>query len=789
MHPIWTLLRCAVAASLVFFLAAWAMSASAQPVPTSQPMQPSQPKALALDAGEKLVLDGRLDEPAWRRAPVHERFVQFLPTDRQPPPAGYRTTVQIVAQADALVIGVRAYDPSPQDIRAPLTRRDQVRRDQDFIAVLIDAVGDRRAAQFVRVNAAGVIADGMYIAAGDSEDFAPDFDVDAAAARLEDGYSVELRLPFIALRYPHDAARPPEGGMPEADGRRLPVAGGAPWRLMVARSVPRESSMLLLSAPLTKDGMSFIAELQIIEGLEAAAERARHQSLLMLRPELTLRNTRERIDNRLVREENRASLGADIKWRPRADWVLDATLNPDFSQVELDAPQLAGNTRFALSVPEKRPFFLESTDVIDQPIAGFYSRSVTDPRYGLRATWRAPKADATALTLRDEGGGLVLRPGAFGTGVFAQDGASQATLLRARRHDGALTSGALLSDRDYGARGRNTVAGADVYWSPSAQDQLRARLIGSRTTAGFDTQGQATRSAAENGHWLELRWNRRSDRWIVNADFDDIAPRFRNDNGFVDQAGVRRFEGELIRRWGEVSALGIDTHEFETYLWTEQVAARADAVGGVAQGQTVERRWHPGIWFAGPRNSEGWAQLRFDAERVRPGGRLHPTRGAGAQLGWNPAPWFTRLTIELTGGERVDVEADRLGRGADGFIEAIVRGQVGGFGVESEQKLQAGFIDRSGQRVLTDSAARWLGVLHLSARDSLRVVWQAGRYRRAADAALGIAAAREDTRVWSLVFQHRVGLGRNLSVGATRATTQPGRQRKDEVFVKAALVL
>jgi Domain of unknown function (DUF5916) len=756
MHPIWTLLRCAVVASLVFFFAAWATSSFAQP------------HAFAL-GNDKLTLDGRFDEPAWQRAPVHERFVQYLPTDKQPPPAGYRTTVQVLAQDDALVIGVRAYDPSPQDIRAPLTRRDQVRRDQDFIAVVIDAVGDRRAAQFVRVNAAGVIADGMYIAVGDSEDFAPDFDVEAAAARLDDGYSVEVRLPFIALRYPHE--------------------GGAPWRLMIARSVPRASSTLLLSAPLTKDGLSFIAELQVIEGLEAAAERARHQSLLMIRPELTLRSTRERSAGALLREETKASLGADIKWRPRADWVLDATLNPDFSQVELDAPQLAGNTRFALSVPEKRPFFLESTDVIDQPIAGFYSRSVTDPRYGLRATWRAPKADATALTLRDEGGGIVLRPGAFATDVFAQDGASQATLLRARRHDGEFTSGVLFSDRDYGARGRNTVAGADAYWSPSAQDQLRARFVGSRTSAGFDSQGKATRTADADGHWLQLRWNRRTDDWIVNADLNDISPRFRNDNGFVEQAGVRHFEGELIRRWGERSALGVTAHEFETYLWTEQVVTRDDPGAGIDGGQVVERRWHPGIWFAGPLNSEGWAHVRLDAERVRPGGRLHPTRGASAQIGWNPAPWFTRLTMELNAGDKVDVEADRVGRGADGYVEAIVRGAVGGFGVESEQKLQAAFIDRGGQRVLTDGAARWLGVLHLSARDSLRVVWQAGRYRRAADAALGIAAAREDTRITSLVFQHRVGLGRNVSVGVTRATTQPGNERKDEIFVKAAVAL
>jgi hypothetical protein len=510
---------------------------------------------------------------------------------------------------------------------------------------------------------------------------------------------------------------------------------------------------------------------------------------LLLRPELTVRATRDSAAGRPTRREREVALGADIKWRPRADWVLDATLNPDFSQVELDAPQLAGNTRFALSVPEKRSFFLESTDVIDLPIEGFYSRSVTDPRYGLRATWRAPAADATALTLSDDGGGLVLRPGPFATEVFAQDGRSQASLLRARRHDAALTSGVLLSQRDFGARGRNAVAGGELTWSPSAQDQIRGRALASRTSAGFDAQGDAVAIAAEQGHWLELRWNRRNEQWIVNADVDDISPRFRNDNGFVDQAGVRRFEGELIRRWGERSLGALQAHEFETFLWTQHVRAHADAATGVLREQTVARRWHPGIWFAGPLNSEGWVQVRLDGERVRAGGRLHPVRSLAAQYGLNPAPWFTRLTMELNVGRRVDVEADRPGHGADGFVEATLRGSIAGIGVESEQKVQAAVLNRDGRRVLTDSAARWLGVVHLSSRDSVRLVWQAARYRRAADDALTIAQARDDSRALSLVIQHRVGLGRNVSLGATRARIEPGAQRKDEVFFKAALAL
>lgn len=734
----------------------------------------ANPRAVSLAAGESIQLDGRLDEPVWQSAPVHDSFVQFLPIDRQPPPAGYRTTVQVLAETDALVIGIRAFDPSPGEIRAPLVRRDQVRRDQDFVAVMIDAVGDRRAAQFVRINAAGVIADGVYIAAGDNEDVAPDFDVEAAVQRLPDGYSVELRLPLLSLRYPHD--------------------GGAPWRLMVTRSVPRASSMLLVSAPLTKDGLSFIAELQVVEGLEALIERARHQSLLTLRPELTVRSTRERIGAQPVLRDTVLTLGAELKWRPRADWVIDATFNPDFSQVELDTPQLAGNTRFALSVPEKRAFFLESTDLIDLPLAAFYSRSVTDPRYGLRATWRAPRADATAWTLADDGGGQVLRPGAFATEVFAQDGRSQASLLRARQHHGTeLSVGALLSRRDYGSgRGGNDVAGGDVLWLPGAQDQFRLRGLASRTSAGFDAQGKLVEGASENGHWLEARWNRRTNDWIATVILNDVSPRFRNDNGFVEQSGVRRAEFELVRRWGEVNApamLGFSAHEFETYSWLQQVDTLDDPAQGVAGHQTVSRRWHPGIWWVGPLNGEGWVQARLDAERTRPGGRLHPTTGWAAEYGFNPAPWFTRARAKLSGGERVDVQADRVGRGAEWQLEAKLRSTLGGLGIESEQQLQQSFIKHDGARALVDSAAQWLGVVHFSARDSLRAVWQATRYRREADAAASLLAESASSRTVSLVFQHRVGIGRSLAVGLSRQRNEPGGEQRDELFVKAAFAL
>ncbi len=732
----------------------------------------AQPRAWPLGHGEHIVLDGRLDEPAWARAPVHDAFVQYRPVDRQPPPEGYRTTVQVLVQDDALVVGIRAFDPRPSEIRGPLVRRDQVRRDQDFVAVVIDATGDRRSAQFLRVNAAGVLADGMYLADGDVEDFAPDFDFDAAAHRMPDGYAVEVRLPFMALRYPY--------------------RGGLPWRLMVARSVPRESGTLLLSAPLTQDAATFIAELQVVGGLSDLESRVRDRGLLTIIPEFTLRSVREH-DGPRTESSRRASVGADIKWRPRADWVFDATLNPDFSQVELDEPQLAGNTRFALSVPEKRPFFLESTDVLDLPLAAFYSRSVTDPRHGLRATWRASDADATALTLRDRGGGTVLLPRPFDTGEVVQVGPSQASLLRARLHRGDAQSrwslGALLSDRDYGQGRGNRVVGADLGWYPSAETRWHLQALTSSTTALFDDEGKPVLTPNIDGHRWELGWFHRSPGWNLTADAGATSGGFRNDNGFVEQAGVRFLQTEIIRRFGETviapfgAGSGMTAYELETYLRLRQAQTTS--------GQTIEQVVHPGLWLLAARDTEAWVEARFDARRVQATGPLRHTRVLAGSYSVNPAPWFTRLTLELSHGDRIDMDprVDRVGRGSEWMVEAKLKGRMGRFGLESEARMAAGTIDSPrGGRALADRTARWLAVVHANARDSLRFLWQGQWVDRETDPASGIALAeRYRQRSASLVFQHRFGPGRSLSIGASRATTTDEPARR-EVFVKSALV-
>ncbi len=717
-------------------------------------------------------IDGRLDEAAWHQAPVFDAFQQFLPEDRQP--ARWRTTVQLLVDDDALIFGLRAYDDAPALIRAPLTRRDQVRRDQDFVAVLIDPVGLRRSAQFVRINAAGVLADGVFTADDDVEDFAPDFELQAAVQRLDDGYSVELRWPLAALRFAAE--------------------GAADWRLMVTRSVPREASHLLVSAPLSSEALSFIAELQPLGGLAPLLARARERSFWTLRPELSWRDSRSPDAPR----KRQLSLGAELKWRPRADWVIDATLNPDFSQVELDRPQLAGGSRFALSVPEKRPFFLESSDIVGlgnpdeeegrRALPAFHSRAIADPDWGLRASWRGAGAQATWLSLRDAGGGQVLRPHAYGTEVYQDRLASQASFARTRMHLEAMGLGALAGLRQRSDGARSAVLGAEAAWRLGEQDQLRGQWLLSRNSSGFDAEGLPQRQAAESGQRGWLLWQHRSETWSRSLLYEQISPRFANDLGFVAQSGFRRVEVQLARRLGGQLAspwAALPLYELEAQLRLQQTRSLADARHGVAAGELIEQRLQPGFWLTSARNSELYGHLGLDRQRARAGGRLHSLRTLTLGAGSNPAPWLAWLGAEVETGRRLDAEVDRVAAGRWYLLEAKLRWALpAGLWLELEPLLERGFVraEQGGARAYSEAAAQLLSVLHLGPRDSLRAISQRSHYRRAGPAS-GPHSVDERQRSDSLMFQHRRSLAQSLSLGWSRAD-EAGGERRRELFVK-----
>ncbi len=723
-------------------------------VATAQPAIQAQRLLL----GEQLVLDGTLSHPAWQRAAAFERFVEKDPdTGAQP---RHATRVRVLFDALAVYVGIDALDDRPDQIRAPLVRHDGVNRTQDFVVVYIDAIGQRQSAQFFRVNAAGSTADGMHTAADDNEDFSPDFDYDAATARHAGGWTAVLRIPFASLRF---ASAPGLAGDAVAD---------QPWRIMVGRRVPREHFHLYTSVLVPREAPSFIATLQPLAGVRLP-ERAQ---FLTLRPSLTWRGERLREPvpgaGTTARGSNSVQASLDLKWRPLSELVVDVTLNPDFSQVALDVPQLAGNSRFALSFPETRPFFFESSDLLRSPTEAIYTRSLTQPRGGLRATWRGAHWAGTAFAIDDRGGGMVLKPQVYGTGVEAQP-ASRVAVLRAHTLADGLQWGGLAAQRRYDGGALNQVLGPDLAWQIDGAWRLRAQWLQSQTSAASSTPAAA--GADRRGHLAHAKLvYLGADRREAELVLDDVASGFQDDVGFVAQAGVRRAKGKLALGWGGVGPF----NEFWFNLEGERVQDRAT-------GAVVRQDLSPGLWVAGAHNLEAEVFLHgllpgTAALRPAANAELLQQRYLQAELVVTPAPWAPLLTAALKWGRLADVTAQRLRPGGQADLTLNTRLLPR---LELEPSLHHGWLRDGGRSVYAESAHQVLARWFFSPQLSLRAIVQYTALRRHGET--GVAAQREQATTGSLTWAWRQSAGTVLYAGLARSRDGTDQvNRRTEAFIK-----
>jgi hypothetical protein len=751
---------------LAAWLATLAATAPAQPLAAPSTVDDARDTvhAVRLLPGERIVLDGTLNHPAWARAPAHDRFTAKDPVFGAAPPE--RTEFRVLFDEQALYVGVIAHDHAPRQIRDPMVRADQVNRTQDFVVVYIDAIGSKRSAQFFRVNAAGSTADGLHTAADDNEDFAPDFDWDAAVSRSahahpgphehadgHQGWTAVFRLPFAALRF---------------------ATGSHDWRILVARRLPREQFHLMTSAPIPRDAPNFIHTLQPLSGVGIPQD----SQFLSLRPSLTLRHDRVSGPDAPDHPGRPYETSLDVKWRPRAELVIDGTLNPDFSQVALDVPQLSGNSRFALYFPEKRPFFFESADLLRTPTDAFYTRSYTQPRWGLRATWRDTEWAGSAFAMNDQGGGLVLLPGAYGTGSAAQP-ASQAVAARARRDAGVLQWGGVLAARRYGqGGGENAVLGPDADWQINDAWRLRGQWLLSQTSARPDGAGGLRRGETQGGNRRFVRAYYQGTDSDANFGLDDTSPLFRHDSGFVNQAGVRHGQGwyaKLLSKGGLFDE-----------LWLNFEANHTSDQQGTHQGQTVQSAWRPGVWARGASGLEAWAEY-FGHSRLRTGptAPLLGERFGAAGFSYTPASWFPLLEGKLVAGQLADTAANRVRPGGNTRWALRLRPLPAW---EVEASTSAAWLRNAGPLAYRETASQLLGVWHFNARHTLRGIVQRTALDRSSEA--GVDGARERGQVASLTYTWRESAGTLLYAGASQGRQQHatgGATRSTEVFVKLQL--
>ena len=289
------------------------------------------PSATAVRATAAPVIDGRDDDPVWRDAPATGEFLEFQPAEGKAP--RFRTEFRVAYDDRNLYVFVRAFDPHPDSIMTALTRRD-VRGPSDQLKVMLDSYHDRRSGFEFAVNPVGVKRDyAMYNDQDEDQSWDGVWDVGTRVDSL--GWTAEFRIPFSQLRYAN---------------MREHVFGFAVWR-DIERFKERTSWPLYRS---TQGGVS--SQLGLLQGIRDITPFHR----LEVVPYGVAKSVSVPHSDAPWERSQKLSAGADVKYGLTPNLTLDATVNPDFGQVEAD-PAVLNLTAFETFFEEKRPFFIEGT--------------------------------------------------------------------------------------------------------------------------------------------------------------------------------------------------------------------------------------------------------------------------------------------------------------------------------------------------------------------------------------------------------------------------------------------
>lgn len=435
-------------------------------------------------------------------------FVQREPGDGVP--VSQPTTAYLSYDDDHLYIVFVCRDSSPEAIRARLTRREAILGD-DLVGVILDTFHDRRRGYLFLVNPLGIQLDGLT-AEGQDDDYSFDTLWRSEGRLTADGYVVRMAIPFKSLRFPD---RP----------RQV-------WGIALGRIIPRANETSFW--PYVTQRIAGLAQqFATLEGIEGISPGRNAQII----PYGAFTGARFLDTERPAFDTDATARGGlDVKMIIQDAFALDLALNPDFSQVESDEPQVTINQRFEVFFPEKRPFFLENATIFETPVPLFFSRRVADPQIGGRVTGKANGWTLGAVAIDDRAQGRALDSGDAAFGDRAGIG-----VVRAQRDVGSQSNvGLLATSRDFGSSA-NRVLSAD------ARVKLNANWVAQGQAIVSDTRLLDGRSLSGPAYFAGLF--RPGRRVGYNAQYRDIAPGFRAPLGFVPRVGIRQFDQFARYAW------------------------------------------------------------------------------------------------------------------------------------------------------------------------------------------------------------------------------------------------
>lgn len=491
-------------------------------------------------ASEAPVVDGELTEAAWASAVRLTGFSQYQPVDQRP--AAEPTEVRVLYTPQAIYFGIIATATDPGTVRATLSKRDNIGND-DRVTIYLDTFNDRRRAFFFGANALGVQLDGVRtegaVSAGSmfggSVDLNPDFRFETRGRLTATGYVIEMRIPFKSLRFP---------------------SGAQKWGVQVVRNIPARSA-----EDTWTDAQRGASSLLAQSGLLVGFDDIERGVVTDLQPFVTGMVAGARAaDGRFTRDDGTFDAGLNARLG-FPSFAVEATVNPDFSQVESDAGLVTVNERFTLFLPERRPFFLEGIELFATPNQLVYSRRIANPIAGTKLTGKRGRFGVALLSALDE--------------VSGDDALFNIARLRAD-YGGSSVAGVTLTDRRRGGEGNTVLA-------------LDNRLV-FRKLYYFETQlGQSFTSHANDVRSAPV-WRAELDRtgrtWGFNYQLNALGDRFQSDAGFVPRVGYQQARAFNRLAWlGEPSSLvqNFTTFFGPTRLWRYGSFARDAELEGEEQ--------------------------------------------------------------------------------------------------------------------------------------------------------------------------------------------------------------
>ncbi|HYS52715.1 MAG TPA: DUF5916 domain-containing protein [Thermoanaerobaculia bacterium] len=661
-----------------------------------------------------IAIDGDISDSGWKNALRIDDFVEFFKGDNTAPPA--RTTAWLTYDDRYFYVAFRNDDPNPKAIRAPFVDRDQVLPDQDYVTVMLDTQNDRRSVQVFRVNPRGVQTDSILDDASGNEDFAPDFFYETAAKITAVGWTAEMRIPLASLRYPD---RDPQT-----------------WGVILSRNYPRDFRYIMAGNRFPKGRNCFVCYATALHGL-TGLPRGGHVTVA---PYSTAAREEQWTGARLSAEPLRSNSGADFKWSASPKLTIDATLNPDFSQIESDVPQVSVNSRFALSYPEKRAFFLDGVDLLSTPLKIVYTRSITSPAWGIRATGQSGSTAYTVLAAEDRGGGAVVLPGAEGSSLANQDFRSLAVIGRARTSIGDSFAGLLFSAREVQGGGHNRVIGPDFLWKLTGADRLRGQVVFSQTEnpSSFDAR-------SGNGHAMRFVYTRDKNRYDIWSQYFDYSPRFRADNGFVPWADVHGTDFEI---GGHV----YPTKGFASFI--------RPFVGGGKE--AAWRGGYFGFYLEGKLGTSGWISYHpAEQDRVR-GVFTRQYKFTEVHLKATPSMLLPTVTLDGSFGDRVDYMNVRIGRGGSFTLTSSIRPTTH---LELATSINREWLDVANSRLYAADIDRVKATYVFNARSLARVVAQRSNVDRTARLYTSAVSPRDGNLTLSALYGYRLNWQTTFFIG------------------------